>query len=64
MIFNRNILQRRWRIRLERFPRMRKVGYSNPSRDRPKRQAHIGTALLLSALQFKFRFECYSSIRI
>ena len=29
---------RRWRSRLERSPRKRKFGCSNPSRDRPKSQ--------------------------
>ena len=43
----------RWRSRLERSPRMRKVACSNPSRDRPMslKQVHVLTAPLLKALQ-------------
>ena len=43
---------RRWRSRLERSPRKRKFGCSNPSRDRPKSQNQVVTAALPNARQY------------
>ena len=42
---------RRWRRRLERLPSMRKVGCSNPCRDRIKLLTQVVTALLSNAQQ-------------
>ena len=39
-------LARRWRIRLERLPRKRKTGCSNPSSDWPKSLKQVETATL------------------
>ena len=43
-------LPRRWRSGPERSPRKRKVGCSNPSRDRPESLKKVVTALLLKAI--------------
>ena len=42
---------RRWRSQVERSPRMRKIGCSNPDRDRNTSLKQIVTAPLLNALQ-------------
>ena len=44
-----NILHCLSPARAQRSPRMRKVGGSNPSRDRPKSLKQVVTALLLDA---------------
>ena len=41
----------RWRSQLERSPRMRKVGCSNPSHDRPKSSKQVVIDSLLNAKQ-------------
>ena len=41
----------RWRSPLERAPRMRKFGCSNPSHGRPKSEKQVVTAPLLNARQ-------------
>ena len=46
-----NILPRRWRSGLDRSHRMRKVGCSNPNRDRPKSLKQVVTAPLLNVRQ-------------
>ena len=45
------IQPRRWRNGLERSPRKRMLGCSNPIRDRPKVVKHVVTALLPNVLQ-------------
>ena len=47
-----NAKPRRWRSGLERWPRVRNVRRSNPSRDRPKSLKRVETAPLLNARQY------------
>ena len=54
-------LLQRWRSGLERSPRKRKVGCSNPNRDRPKSLKQVMTAKLPNA---RHQGECHGSSKI